>query len=247
MPVEQDESLKRLQDLLKASDEGGHSEPDGDEGGKGKGDGDGDEYNAEYMKKHMKRFMKENGSYMKKHMKSDGALSKAAADAFGDLSGAGPDAADLSEADSIMIDGTDFFKAYQESAERNNEVLQNLCKAVDTLGEMMGQQFDLSQAAGEVLSKAYTKISAIGGQPMPRQSVVAGQPEAGQETAPEGHNAMLAKAKEVGASGVRQALIKAIQNGDQDAGDVLAQLDSARSVDRLTPSAQQKVASLLAV
>lgn len=198
-----------------------------------KKDDDDDGYDAKYMKKHMSRYMKDNPGEVSKCMRNLGDLNKA----VGNLSSP----KDAGEADAIMIDGTDFFGKFSEFADSVTEALTKAFGEIDGRLEKLESGLDhateLSEAVGAVLVKASEssdrgqKADAAGAdsQPLPTRGTRA-VPESSVAGGPEGD--VLQKARSLGVSGIKKALLKAAtDNEDRDfaerAGAALTQFECA--------------------
>lgn len=219
------DTLEALETLLKADGgEGG----DGDESNEdSEPEDDGDEYDASYMKKHMKRFMKDEESYMKKYMKD---MHKAFSDAIPD-----PDILESHEA--TLIDGTEFFKAFAELGNGLLKAVGEINARVQTLEKSVAQSESLTKASAAVVADIRRQQARIVSNPVGAPRAVAGVES-------------MQKAEPVGVRVRKELLIKATTGTEDErarASSVLARFEIANyDVSRLPPADQNYVKTIAA-
>lgn len=181
------------------------SKPAGEDGG-GEDDEDGDDkdYKPEAMKKHMKRFMKENKSYMKdclKNFEEAKDLKKSLQAEFE------ASKEELGTADMVMLDGTSIL-------EKSVKATDKLAKATEGLMKGLGDSFNELKVTQDILMKACAvivdlsdKVKVLSTEPVLQKAVTstanipAGKPG-------EVANEPMAKAKELGYVKIKDRLLK---------------------------------------
>lgn len=192
--------------------------------------GDDDDYDEEYMKKYMKRFMKNNKEYMGKYMKKAADFGAEVIDEFNSRS------QELEDAEAVLVDGTDMFKAYAEFTQNMLKAFTELHGEVESLRNDVAYGNEINKAAGQVLIKADKVLGEISKQPnsakgvqhMQKAAQATGgaiQPNNNGGQAGEGQG-VLQKAQSLGVGGAKQLLIKAMQDGNQSAGRAITELES---------------------
>lgn len=235
-----DESIEALTDLLKADESesdllkanSSESEDDEEEDDGEKG------YNEQYMKKYMKRFMKENKDYMLKNMKGLGRMKKAVDLEVDNIEN------ELPDAEAVLINGTDMFKASQELGEKFVNVLEGLIPQLQYITQ-------LQKAQGSVIIEMAGQIDAIGSAPQPRKSVVNADEAPLTKAQPEQGTSLQKAAEFMKAnsySEVKRSVLKAFQETQSPQASVaISQLDMCGGdLTRLPKHTIDYIASLVA-
>lgn len=214
-------------------------EPDGDEtrrnmNGEGEDDDegeDGKDYDSKFMRKHMRRYLKENRDEATKFMKDAGYMQKAVTDAIGNLDG-------IEEAEAVVIDGTEVFKAQSEFNAQMLKAFNTFSKRLSSIEDAVSFSNDIAKASGKVLVDAQSSIAGLSAQPMPRRGVSSAGQEAGTQ---------MTKAQKLGPAGVKEILLNKAMAGDQEAGRALSHLETAGGNFRmLSPQINAKIESIVA-
>lgn len=226
-----------LQLLEKALNEGNVNEPLNKAKKESEDENDEDkkeeDYNPEYMKKYMKRYMKENKKVCGKMAKEVGLygdeMKKAIDEMDSNLDGAVVEMADLKP----ILDA-------------QTNVIESMAKAVEELsGQVMAvtnqsdKSFDILKKAANVTVEQAKAINDFLGQPTGRK---------GKDAIP-GKEMEKAAKMEFSPEAKRQiytVLMKATQNGDRTAGQVISAFESAgKDVNKLNPSHKQYIGELM--
>lgn len=227
--LEEEQSIGTLRDMLKAS--GASAVLKAATGGDSEG-GDDDGYDTEYMKKNMKRYMKEKPedvkAFMKKYLKEGGDDAKAFMKDMGLAKAAVIDAGEatpgIDEAEVTVVDGTAMFKAFVGFAEAMETTLAEINDRIHGLTAMQMETNLLQKASGQVLIKAAEAVDQIGSAPV----AVRGAQTAGVAQVPgQAQGEPLQKAAELGMPKIKDMLLKAAMGGNQNAGRVLTQVEAA--------------------
>jgi|WetSurMetagenome_2_1015567.scaffolds.fasta_scaffold03660_5 hypothetical protein len=196
-------------------------EEDEDEGKKG--------YSEEYMKKHMKRYMKENkatcGKMMKEVDETKEEMKKAADDIDPDADGS------IVE----MVDLKPYLETQNEFAETMAKAIKMLSSRIETVAALHEQSYDLMQKAAKVQVEQAKCLGDFMSTPQGRKGIVAPMAKAGViQIAPEARKA------------VYEVLMKATQSGNKDAGLVISAFEAhGQDVNKLNPAQKKFVADLL--
>ncbi len=259
-----DQDLELLHDLLKAADDG-DDDPDKDADDEEKelkksklkkGDDDNpdvkepdaksviedknlkkseDEYDAAYMKKHMKQCMTENPEAAKAYAKELGYLKKATDDIAGEMEG-------IDEADSILIDGTDFIKAQGEFNAGVMNLLGSLSASMEKISAAVSVNNEFAMATARVIAKAQ-EVPADVTDPAPRKSVESSMQKATEQKELPG----LVKAKDMDFRDIRRMVLKAVTDGNQDAIKIATHIDACGGMlSRLQPDILKAIESIAA-
>lgn len=234
--LEEEQSIGTLRDMLKASGasavlKAASGDGDGDDKGKG-GDDDEEGYDAEYMKKNMKKYLKEKPedvkAFMKKYLKDGGDEAKAFMKDMGLAKAAVIDAGEatpgIEDAEVTVVDGTAMFKAFVGFAEAMETAIGEISDRLHGLTAMQMETNLLQKASGQVLIKAAEAVDQIGSAPAP----VRGTQIAGSAQVPgQAQGEPLQKAAELGMPKIKDMLLKAAMGGNQNAGRVLTQVEAA--------------------
>jgi len=200
---------------------------------------DGDKYDDKYMKKYMKKFMRQNPDYMSQMGKA-----KTDIDAEHDLASKNGDL----QAEATMIDGTEIFKSFKTMS-------ANFLKAVVAFDERLSRieknlvfNNEVASLSGEILIKASETIDQMASMPAPLRARLAAQTmqKAKSETA-DGEKAetVFQKALSLGFSGSKKVLMKAVMDGNSEAGRVLTQVESCfGNLSLLPPTSLRLIADL---
>lgn len=230
---ELDESMSTLSKMLKA--EGSDVDLIKAKKSDDEDDSDDDDYDAKYMKRNMPRYMKENQSGNKDMKKMKKAVDHEA-DSVSD---------ELEDAEAVLINGTDMFKASQEHAEKTTQVIESLSNSQE-------QNTSLLKALSSVVLEMGEQIQKMGSEAQPRKSVLnAGETKLIKaDTGDQSENAPLQKAAEYMQKntllGIKKLVLKAMSTGDQKAGIVVTELESCFGDLNLLPNSSQKyVADLI--
>lgn len=236
-----DQTIETLAALLKAKDEDegegegkGKSEDEGEDEGEKGGD---DQYDAEYMKKNMPRFMRENKAYMKRE----------AGPLFGDVQKAHDNLGMLAEStlasakgqavDGVFADGTDMVAGFLAFGDRVAKALEALGGQVRALHKAVDYTESLAHAQGRVILDINAQIEKIAGAPIHKAQGALGAALGGAQDAQGAQDAivgqMITKAREMGPQGVIAKLMKAATTGADSnamnaAGTALTAFEQAR-------------------
>jgi hypothetical protein len=233
-----------IQLLEKALNEGDNSTP-GDspdvdpllKAKKGKEDdddsGDDDDYNPEFMKKHMKRYMKENKKSCGKMAKEVGIygeeMKKAIDEMDTNLDGAVVEMADLKPILEQQV-------AFNESLSKAVEELSGRVLSISTLGE---KQFDVMQKAAQLQVDQAKSMETFLSQPAGKKGKTAISTED------------MKKAKETLISPestqyIYDVLMKATKDGDRNAGMIISAFESSgKNVNMLNPGQKKYINELI--
>lgn len=217
-----DDEIKALADLLKADDDEKDDEGKDDEGK----EEDKDfmkkkhmKYDDKYMAKHFKRFMKENKEDVGKYAEQLGLLKKALDDVVEDIEG-------IEEADATLVEGTEFFKAFTDLAGKMvdsfNEQIVTLNEKVDSLAEILGYNQELAKASADVLIKTAEKVEDVSEEPLKRKGVDQGGLKGDED---KGKDSPLQKAADLSFIEIKRLVLKAAQDGNNQAAGVVTDLD----------------------
>lgn len=192
--------------LIKAS-----QAEDDDAGGDG-GDDD-DDYDEAYMKKHLKRYMKANKEEAKEYAQELGFLKKSFTDSVSALE-------NVEEAEAVLVDGTGIFKAFTDLAGALVEKISDLKEEIADLRSNLEYQGELTKASGEVLIKSFETVEALAQAPAPRRGVTSvPQTVVTQSDSP------LQKAKGMNYREIKRMVLKAAQEGNSEAAELVTSLD----------------------
>ena len=213
---DKNEDIEELQNLIKASD-GADDDDDDDDDDEKKG------YNAEYMKKYFKRYMKENKDDVEEYAGQLGMLKKAMSQAVDDV--------EMSGADATLVDGTEMFKAFVDIVNTLADSQQVIYEKLADLESHVAYNTELSKASGNVLIKAaetlegnYSEPNKVKGAVSATQLPVGGQ---GQPMGSMGGNSnLLSKAQSIGVNEIKHKLLKAAEAGQAEAISVMTQIES---------------------
>lgn len=181
-------------------------------------DEDTDDYDAEYCKKYMKRFMKENADEAKKYAGELGFLKKAVETEYENLDG-------IEEADAILIDGTSFIKTQSELNNAMLGVLQSIQERQEKLEENLNNNLDIVKAIGGTLvdaleAKTIAEESLF---PQKRKGVVS-EPQRVVTKAKETPG--LVKAKDMKFGEIKRMVMKAISEDNKEAMSLAPAIDA---------------------
>jgi len=210
----------KVEDLSKA--DGGDEEGDQDD------DDDKDDYNEKYMKKHMKRYMKANKSSCSKMMKEVGEkMTKAIDDIDLDSEGAVVEMTDLAP----------FLESQKEFNESLTKALGHLAEEIVTIKGDNEKSYDLLKKAASVQVEQAAAIDGFLNTPQGRKSKVVAD------------GADLSKASKENVNDqakIYTTLMKAVKNGDTDAGAVISAYEVAgKNVNRLNDNQRAFISDLL--
>jgi len=192
-----------------------------EEDDKKKKEGDGDEYKPDYMRKNMKRYLKENAEEAQNYMKEAGLLSKAVMDQY--------DEGTVEDHDATVIDGTDMFKAFVAFTDNMVKAFTSVSERLEAIEDAVAFNNELNKASGSVLLGTAKIVDNIGAMPNPVRSQLAG---AGAE----GGGSPLQKAQSLGMRRVVDLLIKAAQNGNRDAATAVSYVEIAGGINERLPA-----------
>jgi len=189
------------QDLFKADDEEVEDEEE--------------EYDADYMKKYMKRYMKENPSSCKRMMEDLGVKKEAMKKASSEI--------DPNDA-GVVVEMADL-QPYMES---QNEFNESLVKAVselnsklDTVIEANAYSQDILEKAAIVTADSSEKLDEFFSKPNTRKGV--SFDPLTKAVQPSKEKKMVEQFPKI----VHETLMKAISNGNREAGEVIGRFESA--------------------
>ena len=194
--------------------------------------GDDDDYNEEYMKKYMKRYMKENRASSKKIMndlEESGEDMKKAIDDFDvDAEGAVIEMSDLKP---ILSDQSNFNSGMVKAISEINDQIFSITRKLD-------QTYDLMQKAAKVQVEQAKGVSEILSEPQGRKGVIAtsDMQKAGESVSFSPEDGKV----------IYTSLMKAVREGDKNAGYVISAYESAgKNVNLLTPQHKQYIHELI--
>jgi hypothetical protein len=218
----EDKRIEALQAKLQGKVDTGLQKAKGEDDEKEK-----DDYDAEYMKKHMAKYMKENPSSMKKaentNVSEMQTMQKAVSNEFGESEN------NLEGADATIVDGTEMFKAFANFTETMTKAVNAISSRLDNIEGITVSLDELGRAQGEVLVKAATILDSMGKTP----ESVKGKVTAAI-TGEEAKKGPLQKAADMGIAGMKTVLMKAIQSGNMNAGNILTQVEcSGNDISRI--------------
>jgi len=192
-----DGDLDELQRLAKANGEEGDKKDK-----KEKMDEDEDDYKPEYMRKHMKKYLKDNSDEAQKFMKELGTFHKAVTDIDDDTI--------IDEHEATVIDGTDIFKAFAGFADALIKAQAAQNERLERIEDAIAFNNELSKASGSVLADAARTVESIGSIPNPLRGRFSAN-------IPLGEGTPLAKAQKLGQPKVMTLLMKAAREGNEKA------------------------------
>jgi hypothetical protein len=200
-------------------------------------DDDGDGYDAENMKKYMKRFMKENQSFMKDCLKNfDEAkdLRKSLQSSFDSID---PDT--MNGADAIMIDGTEILGKAIDMNSKMVHVTENLLDGIaQNYVELKSNREILNKACAVILNLT-DKLNKISHEPLLQKSVTSfANQSIGNNASP------IVKAKELGYAKIKERLFKSAL-ADSSLNPLVGMLDSCNGfLERIEPNALSQIVAI---
>jgi len=194
-------------------------------------DDDGDDYNEEYMKKYMKRYMKENKKSCSKTAKEvglfEGEMKKAMESIDYDAEGAVVE----------MVDLGPILESQGEFNEKMAKAIEEISGQLTVIFAQTEEGFDIMEKAARVQVEQAKALDTVFSQPQGRKGVTA--------------TADMAKAAEIAGNHeqnklVYETLMKAVQTGDRQAGQIISVFESAgKNIAALSPEHKNYVNSLL--
>lgn len=195
------------------------------------GDGDGDEsYDEEYMKKHLKKYMKENGEHVQKNAEELGMLKKSA-----DVVSA---AMQENGTELMLVDGQQFMKALVDFAGSIHTSLEKLVEGEGMLKAHVLRGAKIGELSADILGDMATGAVAPAGAPASTFVAPAGAGAAAGA-------AIMQKAAAMPRLELMTRLHKAVQRGDQTAEQATTYVESCNGdLSKLPASLQMYVESL---
>ena len=197
-------------------------------------DEDKEDYDEKYMKKYMKRYMKANKGSCQKMMKELGDAGEKMSKAIDDFD---------EDADGAVIEMAELAPILEEQSELNAKMLKAivvLSDQIESITEVSAKNYDLMTKAAKVQVEQAKGLQDFMSVPSGRKGVVAGaplekaiQPDA-TKFAPEDNQI------------IYQSLMKAVKEGDRNAGLVISAFDSkGKDANRLNTVQKKYIHELL--
>lgn len=162
-------------------------------------------YDAHYIKKFLKKYAKDNEEEFKKFCKDIGVLKKAVVDAAED--------AETDEADAVLVEGTEMFKAFADFAEKTTEAIIDIKEKLNEMSEIVMGQAAITKASSDVLVKAAEMIASL-------------EDSAGMYKGVVYHNSEEKGQKKLDITAIKSRLLKAAQEGDPKAFNAMTKVES---------------------
>ncbi|HNR90676.1 MAG TPA: hypothetical protein PKM65_20235 [Spirochaetota bacterium] len=217
-----------VDDLLKAAEE------DEDEDDEDEGEDEGEKgYDEEYLKKHFKRFMKENKGGVKKYAEELGMLGKAVEMSIDDD--------EVANADGVLVEGTAFIKAQSEFNAKVLDGMESMMEEMVRMRAILGYNTDLAKASAILAKENSDSVDMLMKAPNPVKGVI-GAPLAKAADA----SAPLQKASGMTFAEIKRMVLKATLDGNDDAAKIVTAVDACGgNIHRLPAHALKIIDSLV--
>lgn len=239
--TEENTALKVLQtvlqgdgsELLKANKGDGNSENDNPDPDDDDDDNDNDNDDYSYNKKGKKKGYNKKMGYAKKARDLETEYDNRQSE--------------FDEADAVVVDGTDMFNLFKAFAGDVNKFMNHISKRMEILETHAEYQTQLAKASGTVLidnSKVFSSFAKTPNLVRGIDNIPVGSNE--QNNTQELIKAKIQKVVGMGIPGIKGILMKAVLNGNQNAGKALTQIECCHNNLKLIPSESMQLIAELA-